>query len=70
LTSCPRRSDACGIFTRTVLVDETQTYRIEAPLDGIARRVEALLVAGQPGGSTRTTRLRFETDEPGAGQSP
>jgi hypothetical protein len=52
------------------MVNETQTYRIEAPVGGIARRVEALLVAGQPGGGTLTTRIRFETDESGAPPSP
>ncbi|MCC6557722.1 MAG: hypothetical protein IT372_32625, partial [Polyangiaceae bacterium] len=37
-----------------------QVYRMDAPADGIARHVEAELVAGQPGGATRTTRLRFD----------
>ncbi len=44
----------------TVIVNEEQVYRMDAPAKGIARHVEAELVAGQPGGATRTTRLRFD----------
>ena len=45
-----------------VRVNEEQSYRIEAAPDGIARRVEAQLVAEQPGGATMATRLRFEVE--------
>jgi hypothetical protein len=48
----------------TVFVKEEQTYRIDAPLDGIARRVEAVLVADQPGGTVMTTRLYFDAMDP------
>lgn len=44
----------------TVHVSEEQTYRIETPTDGIARHVEALLVADQPGGAVMTTRLQLD----------
>lgn len=44
----------------TIYVSEEQTYRIEAPPDGIARHVEALLVADQPGGTVMTTRLQLD----------
>jgi hypothetical protein len=47
----------------TVYVSEEQTYRIEAPPDGIARHVEALLVADQPGGTVRTTRLQLDATD-------
>jgi len=44
----------------TVYVSEEQTYRIEAKPDGIARHVEALLVADQPTGAKLITRLNFD----------
>ena len=44
----------------TVFVSEEQTYRLEAPSDAIARHVDALLIADQPGGTVRTTRLQLD----------
>jgi hypothetical protein len=45
---------------KPVMVDEDQRMRIEIPLDGIARHVEATLVNEKAGGTKRTTHLRFE----------
>jgi hypothetical protein len=46
-----------------VETNEEQLYRCEAVSDGIARRIEALLVSENPPGSKRTTRLLFEVDD-------
>jgi hypothetical protein len=44
----------------TAFVSEAQTHRLELVADGIARRVEAELVADQPMGTVMTTRMGFE----------
>lgn len=63
-----RRSERKGVHKlatgETVYLSETQTYRIEAAPGGIARRIEAVLVADQPNGTVITTRLRFEPAAP------
>jgi hypothetical protein len=51
----PRRRDR----GKTVEVNEEQRTRIEAPLDGIARSIEATLVADRAKGTKQTTHLRF-----------
>ncbi len=45
---------------KPIMVNEDQRMRIETPLDGIARHVEATFVDEKVGGTKRTTHLRFE----------
>jgi hypothetical protein len=46
-------------------VNEDQRMRIEAPLDGIARSIEAPVVFAPAKGTKQTTHLRFDViDEP------
>jgi hypothetical protein len=50
---------------KTIQVNEDQRTRMEVPLDGIARNVEATLVIDPAKGTKRTTHLRFDViDEP------
>lgn len=62
-----RRSETRGprqlATGETVFSSEAQTHRLELVADGIARRVEAELVADQPMGTIMTTRMRFEIVE-------
>jgi hypothetical protein len=45
---------------KAMIVNEDQRMRIETPLDGIARHVEATFVDEKVHGTKRTTHLRFE----------
>jgi hypothetical protein len=48
-----------------VMVSEEQVYRLDAVTDGLARRVEAELVAENPPGTVRRTQLVFEIETEG-----